>query len=59
MTDDLIYAIFREVAVVEGKRLVDGTWTAESTPADVQRILSRAYGMVHRAAVQTVKEEKA
>lgn len=59
MTDDLIYSIFREIAAVEGKRRADGTWAAECNANDVQRILSRAYAMVHRAAVNAVKEEKA
>lgn len=51
MTDDLIYSIFREFAVAEGKRSIDGTWSTESAPADIQRLLTRAYGAVHRASV--------
>jgi hypothetical protein len=55
MSDDLIYAVFKELAVVEGKRKPDGTWT-DATAADVQRILSRAFGMVNRAATGGAKE---
>ncbi|NAZ38126.1 hypothetical protein [Rubellimicrobium sp. CFH 75288] len=58
MSDDLIYAIFKELAVVEGKRNPDGTWTETATAMDVQRLLSRAFGMVHRAAASTNRDEK-
>jgi hypothetical protein len=51
LTDDLIYSIFREIAVAEGKRSIYGTWSAESAPADMQRLPTRAYGAVYRASV--------
>ncbi|MDN2582627.1 sulfotransferase family 2 domain-containing protein [Aquibium sp. ELW1220] len=53
MSDDLVYSIFKEVAAVEGKRNSDGTWNG-ATAADVQRILSRAFAMVNRAATRSV-----
>ncbi len=55
MSDDLIYAIFKELAVVEGKRKPDGSWS-DATSADVQRLLSRAFGMVNRAATSGQKD---
>ena len=55
MSDDLIYAIFKELAIVEGKRKPDGSW-ADASAADIQRILSRAFGMVNRAASNSAKE---
>lgn len=58
MSDDLIYAVFKEIAIVEGKRKLDGSWVEAATAADVQRILSRAFGMVNRAATAGAKDEK-
>lgn len=58
MSEDLIYSVFKEIAVVEGKRNPDGTWN-DSNGNDVQRILSRAFSMVQRAANPPAKEEKA
>ena len=49
MKDDLIFAIFKEIAVVEGKRNPDGTWNSDDAN-DVQRILRRAFNVVRRAA---------
>lgn len=58
MSDDLIYSVFKEIAIVEGKRNPDGTWN-EANVTDVQRILSRAFGMVQRASNPPPKEDKA
>lgn len=58
MSDDLIYSIFKEIAIVEGKRNTDGTWN-EASISDVQRYLSRAHVVVQRAANPSPKEEKA
>lgn len=57
MSDDLIYGIFKEIAVIEGKRKPDGTWV-DGSPADVQRILARAKGMVERTLKASPKEKK-
>jgi hypothetical protein len=56
MSDDLIYAMFKELAIVEGKRKPDGTWV-DTTPGDLQRLLSRAFGMVNRAATSVTRED--
>ena len=48
MSDDLIYRIFVELAVLEKKRNVDGTWVSEDS-TDVGRLLKRAYRIVTRA----------
>ena len=45
MNNDLIYAIFKEIAVAEGKRKPDGTWK-DGSAAEVQRILMQARGMI-------------
>lgn len=58
MGEDLIYSVFKEIAAVEGKRNPDGTWI-EANGNDVQRILTRAFGMVQRASKPAAKEEKA
>lgn len=57
MSDDLIYSIFKELAVVEGKRKPDGTWV-DASPLDVQRLLTRTFTMVNRAATSPGKDEK-
>ncbi|MEQ8403766.1 MAG: hypothetical protein RKE49_01630 [Oceanicaulis sp.] len=49
MKDDLIFAVFKEIAAVEGKRNPDGTWNTEDAN-DVQRLLRRAFNVVRRAA---------
>ncbi len=49
MNDDLVYAIFKELAVLEGKRKVTGKWTS-SDPTDVYRLLRRAFSIVRRGA---------
>lgn len=57
MNDDLIFAIFKELAVAEGKRKPDGTWAGTDT-ADVQRLLARAFGAVGRSASGGRGEDK-
>jgi hypothetical protein len=49
MSDDLVYRIFVEMAVLEGKREVDGRW-AVSDGQEIQRLLKRAFATVTRAA---------
>ncbi len=49
MNDDLVYAIFKEFAVLEGKRTVNGEWTT-SDPKDLNRLLRKAFMAVRRAA---------
>ncbi|MEM8854847.1 MAG: hypothetical protein AAGD34_14185 [Pseudomonadota bacterium] len=48
MSDDLIYKIFIELAVLEGKREPDGKWNIYE-PAEMSRLLNRSYKMVQRA----------
>ncbi|MCA0873457.1 hypothetical protein LCL97_21715 [Seohaeicola saemankumensis] len=54
MSDDLVYAIFKEIAVLEGKRTPDGEWTIDDAN-EVTRILTRAFAVVRRAS--TPREE--
>lgn len=49
MSDDLIYRIFIELAVLEGKREVSGEWNI-SDPQEMSRLLGRAFRMVQRAS---------
>ena len=49
MTDDIVYAIFKEIAILEGKRNPDGTWTS-TDPQDIARILARAFAVVRKAS---------
>ncbi|WP_420393069.1 hypothetical protein [Acuticoccus sp.] len=49
MTDDLIYRIFIELAVLEGKRDPSGRWTI-SDADEMARLLERAFAMVERAS---------
>jgi len=51
MTDDLIYSIFKELAVLEDKRTVDGQWKTDD-PAEISRLLSRAFATVSRASAR-------
>ena len=44
--DTLIVAIFKEIAVVQGKRSVDGQWT-DANPWHVKSALEAAFKMVH------------
>ena len=51
MGDDLVYRVFVELTVLEGKRDLDGNWlTTESK--DVSRLLSKAFSVVSRAAIE-------
>ncbi len=48
MGDDLVNRIFVEIAVLEGKRDVDGRWlTNDST--EIPRLMKRAFAAVARA----------
>jgi hypothetical protein len=49
MGDDLVYRIFVEIAVLEGKRDVEGKWLI-SDAQEIQRLLKRAYSAVTRAS---------
>ena len=49
MSDDLVYAIFKELAVLEGKRSVTGEWSSADSK-DVNRLLKMAFTVVRRAA---------
>lgn len=49
MNDDLVYAIFKELAILEGKRSVNGEWSS-ADPKDVNRLLKMAFTVVRRAA---------
>ena len=49
MSDDLVYRIFVELAVLEGKREPEGKWLV-SDAQEVPRLLKRAFGLVARAA---------
>lgn len=49
MNDDLVYAVFKELAVLEGKRTVEGEWKTED-PRDLYRLLRAAFVNVRRAA---------
>jgi hypothetical protein len=48
MTDDLVYRIFVEMAVLEGKRDTDGKWLV-SDNQEIARLLKRAFATVARA----------
>jgi len=51
MGDDLVYRMFVEFAVLEGKRDVNGNWlTTEST--EISRLLKRAFAVVARASAE-------
>lgn len=49
MSDDLVYRIFVELAVLEGKRDVGGKWLIDDS-SEMQRMLKRAFSMVLRAS---------
>jgi len=49
LSDDLIYNIFKEIAVLEGKRTVDGEWKVDNSQ-EISRILSKAFTIVRKAA---------
>ena len=49
VSDDLVYRIFVEIAVLEGKRDIDGRWLI-SDPQEISRLLKRAYSSVIRAS---------
>ena len=49
MSDDLIYKVFIELAVLEGKRDPSGNWTI-SDAQEMSRLLVRAFRMVQRAS---------
>ncbi len=49
MSDDLVYHIFVEIAVLEGKREPSGKWLI-SDPQEIQKLLKRAFATVTRAA---------
>jgi hypothetical protein len=49
MNDDIVYRIFVELAVLEGKRDPAGNWKT-SEPKDVGRLLRRAFTLVTRAS---------
>ena len=49
MSDDLVYKIFIELAVLDGKRDVSGNWKT-SDPKDLSRLLRRAFAVVERAS---------
>ncbi len=52
MSDDLVYRIFVEIAVLEGKREPDGRWLVNDGQ-EIPRLLKRAFGVVSRAAAST------
>ncbi len=49
MNDDLVYSIFKELAVLEGKRKVTGEWVT-SDPRDLSRLLKTSFSVVRRAS---------
>ena len=49
MSDDLVYAIFKELAVLEGKRGTDGEWKTDDAN-EVSKILARSFAIVRRAS---------
>ena len=49
MSDDLVFSIFKEIAIMEGKRTTDGQWTVND-PKELSRMLIRAFGIVRRAS---------
>lgn len=56
MNEDIVYSIFKEMAILEGKRLPDGTWTSED-PQDITRILVRAFAVVKKASSPQAEKE--
>ncbi len=57
MNDDLVYLIFKELAILEGKRTIAGEWTTDD-PKDLHRLLRVAFLSVRRAAEPMKKEAK-
>jgi len=55
MGDDIVYAVFKELAILEGKRKPSGEWNS-TDPKDISRILTRAYSIVRRAATPSTSE---
>lgn len=49
MSDDLVFSIFKEIAIMEGKRAINGEWKIDD-PQELSRILARAFGAVRRAS---------
>ena len=49
MSDDLVYRIFVELAVLEGKRTIEGHWLTKES-SEVAKLLSRAYAIVARVS---------
>lgn len=53
-SDDLVYKIFIELAVMTGERKTNGTWVSKD-PIDMQRLLVRAMRFVDAAQKQAQK----
>lgn len=49
MSDDLVYAIFKELAILEGKRGTDGEWKTDDA-IELSKLLARAFAVVRRAS---------
>lgn len=49
MGDDLVYAVFKEIAILEGKRTPDGKWMIDDAQ-EISKLLTRAFAVVRRAS---------
>jgi hypothetical protein len=58
MSDDLVYRIFVEIAVLEGKREPGGKWLI-TDGQEIQRVLKRAFALVARAASSAEEDSPA
>lgn len=54
--DSLIATIFREVAIIQGKRNPDGTWN-DATPWHAQQALETAMRIVDNARASTAQKD--
>jgi len=49
MSDDLVYAMFKEIAILEGKRTPNGEWNIDDAQ-EISKLLARSFATVRRAS---------
>lgn len=56
MNDDLVYKIFVELAVLEGKREVNGQWKIND-PQELSRLFRRSVEIIARASTPNTVQQ--